>query len=102
MTSPPMFNPNAHPDKTPISLEDQTSLTPSHISSIPDSRHTDSGGDLSTSPWAQMFPGGATKEELKMFISIFVKSLIAESKREDAHFIEALKRQEREREGLEP
>ena len=60
-----------------------------------------SSGEISDSPWAQMFPRGATKEQLAMFISLFVKDLIMQMKREDAHFKQEMERERRMREGSE-
>ena len=40
-------------------------------------------GELSTSPWAKMFPSGATKEELAQFINTFMKDLISQMNHQD-------------------
>lgn len=63
------------PDKQPIVLSNTQLETMSESKT--------SSGSLSSSPWAKMFPSGATQEELKMFIQTFVKDLMAEVKRAD-------------------
>lgn len=40
-------------------------------------------GTLSNSPWAKMFPSGATKEELTQFINTFMKDLISQMNHQD-------------------
>lgn len=57
--------------------------------------------DLSNSPFAKMFPGGASKEQLQMFIGNYMKLLISQIKREDEHHKANLQRQRRMLEGQE-
>ncbi|MBX9922648.1 MAG: hypothetical protein K2Y01_00925 [Rhabdochlamydiaceae bacterium] len=40
-------------------------------------------GELSNSPWAKMFPLGATKDELRQFINTFMKDLISQMNHQD-------------------
>ena len=58
----------------------------------------DQGQMPSHSPWAQMFPQGASQEELKLFISTFIKQIMDECKHNDQKWKEAMRRQ---KEGLE-
>ncbi len=50
------------------------------------------GDEISHSPFAQMFPGGATKEELRHFINNCLYSIIQECKRAQAAAKRASKR----------
>ena len=49
----------------------------------------------STSPWAKMFNGGASPEELTQFINGFLNTMIAEMKRADKKW--KLQQQEQKR-----
>lgn len=84
----------------PTTIEDRQALFPK---SVQETEPSSNEGDLSNSPWAKMFPGGegATKEQLNTFIHLFIKDLIAQMKRDDAHFKESLARQRRMMEGTE-
>lgn len=57
-------------------------ITPPEVSL--ESVEVSSGDELSNSPFAQMFRGGATKEELRHFINNCLYAIIQECKRADA------------------
>ena len=56
--------------------------------------------ESSESAWAKMFPSGATKEELKQFINIYIQDLMRELRRSDKQHKENIERQEREQKGI--
>jgi hypothetical protein len=39
--------------------------------------------DMSNSPFAQMFRGGATKQQVKQFINLFLKNVVLQIKKSD-------------------
>lgn len=57
---------------------------------------------LSNSPWAKMFPGGATPQELQQFINSFLKSMIQDFKRESQHWKEAQDKLKKVEQGDDP
>jgi len=63
-------------DKQPILPHEYEA--PSVLNTAPEG-----GGELSTSAWAKMFPHGATKQELKQFITTFLKDLICQMRHQD-------------------
>lgn len=69
-----------NPDMPVISSEEREKIAPKQLPSAMDPGLS---GDLSSSPWAKMFPSGATNDQLKMFIQTFVKDQMAEMKRQD-------------------
>lgn len=93
------LDPNHLKATNPTSIEDRQAIFAKNV----ENEEPPNEGDLSSSPWAKMFPGGesATKEQLNMFIHLFIKDLVAQMKRDDAHFKESLARQRRMMEGTE-
>jgi len=57
---------------------------------------------LSNSPWAKMFPGGATPQQLQQFINSFLKSMIQDFKRESQHWKEAQDKLKKVEQGDDP
>ena len=83
------------PSKTQGFLpSDKQSIIPSELDI-----QSDGGQDLSDSPWAKMFPTGATKEELNMFVQTFLKSLITQMKHDEKMHKENLAKQKAAMEG---
>ncbi len=58
--------------------------------------------DISNSPFAKMFPGGATKEDLQGFIDNCLKMLVTEMKRADERWKKSQKRLRQIMEGKIP
>ena len=83
-----MINPNCGPmlpaDKLPI-VPSEAQLAAAHAEQ--------GGGDLSDSPWAKMFPGGATKEELQQFIQMYIRSIVIQMKHDEKIHKENLEKQ---------
>lgn len=50
------------------------------LSALEDGKSSES---LSNSPWAKMFPSGATEKQLKVFVQTFIKDLIAQMRHQD-------------------
>ncbi|NDD58208.1 MAG: hypothetical protein EBZ47_03005 [Chlamydiae bacterium] len=75
-TSGPHFNP-------PPRSNTPSSLPPSESQPADFSSSSSSDEEASKSAWSQMFPGGATKEEMNKFISNFLNMMIYEFKRAD-------------------
>lgn len=48
--------------------------------------------DMSNSPFAQMFRGGATKEQVRQFINMFLKNMVIQFKKSDEAWKRAQKR----------
>ncbi len=69
MTTPPIGSPT-----TPQTPEELSAIENTSISTNPDN-------DLSNSPFAKMFRGGATQAELKKFIEQYMQMMITEFKR---------------------
>lgn len=55
--------------------------------------------EMSTSPFAKMFPMGATHAQVKEFIDQYLKTILAECRRAEARWKEAQKRLRRAMEG---
>jgi hypothetical protein len=66
----------------------------------PDKAFPTTSDDSSESAWAKMFPSGASKEELKQFISLYIQDLMRELRRSDKQHKENMARQKREQEGV--
>ena len=58
--------------------------------------------DVSNSPFAKMFPGGASKEDLQGFIDNCLKMLVTEMKRADERWKRSQKRLKQVMEGKIP
>ena len=76
------------------------SITPTHNINIPVEIPPENSlpvplENRSTSPWAKMFNGGASPEELTQFINGFLNTMIAEMKRADKKW--KLQQQEQKR-----
>jgi hypothetical protein len=67
---------------SPILPENKQRILPTDTQSV-EMDHKSHTGDLSNSPWAQMFPQGATKKELTQFIGMFLKDLVSQMKHQD-------------------
>jgi hypothetical protein len=48
--------------------------------------------DMSDSPFAKMFRGGATKEQVRQFINLFLKNMVLQFKKSDEIWKRAQKR----------
>ena len=83
-----MINPNT----PPILPDDKKKILPSKIESLFPSEKVKSE-NLSSSPWAKMFPSGATHEQLKMFIQGFLKDLMAQIRHDDRRHKELMEKQ---------
>ena len=57
---------------------------------------------LSNSPWAQMFPGGATPQDLQTFINNFLKMMVYQFKQQDQQWQQAQQRLKNVEEGKDP
>jgi hypothetical protein len=83
-----MINPNSGPmlpaDKLPI-IPSEAQLAAASAEQ--------GGGDLSDSPWAKMFPGGATKEELQQFVQMYIRSIVTQMKHDEKVHKENLDKQ---------
>ena len=71
-----------------------TESTPSGISS--------SNDDISNSPSAQMFPAGASKEDLKKFINTFLNMMVYQVKRDGEKMHKAALKLKKVAEGEDP
>ena len=58
--------------------------------------------DSSHSAWAQMFPGGATKEEMNKFISQFLNMMVYEFKKSDQKWHKSQEKLKKVAEGYDP
>jgi predicted phosphoadenosine phosphosulfate sulfurtransferase len=58
--------------------------------------------DSSNSAWAQMFPGGATKEEMNKFISQFLNMMVYEFKKSDQKWHKSQEKLKKVAEGRDP
>ena len=58
--------------------------------------------DRSYSAWAQMFPGGATKEQMTQFINNFLNMMVYEFKRSDEKWRQSQKRLKKVAQGEDP
>jgi len=87
----PVNNNKPHPGA--ILPADNKAITPHDI----DTKFSE---ESSESAWAKMFPSGATKEELKQFISIYIQDLMRELRVSDKHHKENMARQKREESGI--
>ena len=57
---------------------------------------------MASGPWAAMFPGGATPEQLTQFINNFLKSMIYEMKRSDQQWKQSQDEMKKVAEGDDP
>ena len=77
---------------------DLSSTAPQNIEQPPESTPQELSEEMSNSPFARMFPLGATKKEVKTFVDNCLRMLIYEIKRADER---AKKAQERMRKMIE-
>ncbi len=95
--TPPSFM--RPPTYTPHMLVDSENkkLSPDgQIRANLESKSVDNSGEVSDSAWAKMFPAGASKEELKAFIQIYVQDLMREIRRSDKIHKEHMAEQKRQ------
>ena len=83
----------------PILPADKMPIMPSEAD-LAASTFSSSGADLSDSPWAKMFPSGATKEELNTFIQTYLRSLVSQMKHDEKIHKENLEKQKQHEEGI--
>lgn len=85
---------------TPIMPADKLPLMPSEKDMAAVEKAFSGGsGELSQTPWAKMFPAGATKEQLNAFIQNYIKSLITQIKHDDKVHKENLEKRRQEEQG---
>ncbi len=70
------------PNQGPALPADKLPIIPSQAQ-LDAASNQGGGGDLSDSPWAKMFPAGATKEELNQFIQMYIRSMITQMKHDE-------------------
>jgi hypothetical protein len=58
--------------------------------------------DASYSAWAQMFPGGATKEQMKQFLNNFLNMMVYEFKKSDQKWHKSQEKIKKVAEGHDP
>lgn len=87
---PPAAGPILPADKMPL-IPSQAQLDASEVQT--------GGGDMSNSPWAKMFPSGATKEELNQFIQMYLRSVVRQMNHDEKIHKENLEKQRIHEEG---
>ena len=87
----PIDNQTAQPPAVPILQEEAPGFMPIKKSQ-----------DISNSPFAKMFPGGASKEDLQGFIDNCLRMLVTEMKRADERWKKSQKRLRQIMEGKRP
>ena len=91
MTTPTGPTPPQLPSIPPQSTAQQLSATPGQ-----------GGASLSNSPFAKMFPGGATPQQLTLFINNFLKATIAQFQQQQQSWQQAQQQLKEIEEGNDP
>jgi|GEM_PF-1622260 len=60
------------------------------------------GERMAGGPWASMFPGGATPQQLTQFINSFLKSMMAEMKKSDQQWKQSQEEMKKVADGSDP
>jgi len=90
MTTPP--GPNLPtPPNIPPSAAQELSATPGQA-----------GASMSNSPFAKMFPGGATPQQLTLFINNYLKSMISQFQQQNQSWQQSQQQLQQIEEGNDP
>lgn len=91
MTTPPGPNLPTPPNIPPSSASEELSATPGQ-----------SGAQLSHSPFAKMFPGGATPQQLTLFVNNYLKMMITQFQQQNQSWQRSQQQLQQIEEGNDP
>lgn len=101
-SSPSPVNPHKHPTRQQIEQDKKDSNFAAVSEGQVNPAFKKATEDASYSAWAQMFPGGATKEQMKQFLSNFLNMMVFEFKKSDQKWHKSQEKMKKVAQGQDP